>query len=110
MHNYMFTENHPLSLILSFFFTHFLFFCLSLSCFLPLSLLCVCLGEKPVWEDGFFDHDSFVETLQPWAQTVVCGRARLGGVPVGVIAVETRAVAVIEPADPANPQSESKVS
>lgn len=36
------------------------------------------------------------------------GRARLGGIPVGVIAVETRSVEVTLPADPANPDSESK--
>lgn len=47
--------------------------------------------------------------MQPWAQTVVCGRARLGGIPVGVIAVETRTVEVTLPADPANLDSESKV-
>lgn len=48
--------------------------------------------------------------MQPWAQTVVCGRARLGGIPVGVIAVETRTVEVTLPADPANLDSESKVN
>jgi acetyl-CoA carboxylase carboxyltransferase component len=48
--------------------------------------------------------------MQPWAQTVVCGRARLGGIPVGVIAVETRTVEVVLPADPANLDSESKVN
>lgn len=47
--------------------------------------------------------------MRPWAQTVVCGRARLGGIPVGVIAVETRTVEVTLPADPANLDSESKV-
>lgn len=47
--------------------------------------------------------------MQPWAQTVICGRARLGGIPVGVIAVETRTVEVTLPADPANLDSESKV-
>jgi acetyl-CoA carboxylase carboxyltransferase component len=47
--------------------------------------------------------------MKPWAQTVVCGRARLGGIPVGVIAVETRTVEVNLPADPANPSSEAKV-
>lgn len=47
--------------------------------------------------------------MQPWAQTVVCGRARIGGIPVGVIAVETRTVEVTLPADPANLDSESKV-
>ncbi|XP_054720089.1 acetyl-CoA carboxylase-like [Uloborus diversus] len=61
------------------------------------------------WEDGFFDYGSFVEIMQPWAQTVVCGRARLGGIPVGVIAVETRTVEIDIPADPANLDSEAKV-
>ena len=42
--------------------------------------------------------------------TVVCGRARLGGIPCGVIAVETRSVECTIPADPANPSSESTVS
>lgn len=48
--------------------------------------------------------------MQPWAQTVVCGRARLGGIPVGVIAVETRTVELKLPADPANLDSEAKVT
>ena len=34
---------------------------------------------------------------------------RLGGIPLGVIAVETRTVELITPADPANLESESKV-
>ena len=33
----------------------------------------------------------------------------LGGIPLGVIAVETRAMENILPADPANPDSEAKV-
>ncbi|XP_041970632.1 acetyl-CoA carboxylase isoform X2 [Aricia agestis] len=57
---------------------------------------------------GFFDFGSFDEIMQPWAQTVVTGRARLGGIPVGVIAVETRTVELTLPADPANLDSESK--
>ena len=61
------------------------------------------------WESGFFDRHSWSEIMQPWAQTVVTGRARLGGIPVGVIAVETRTVEVTIPADPANLDSESKV-
>ena len=69
-----------------------------------------------------------------WAKTVVTGRARLGniffpkffknlkqvnktenlnlnlgGIPVAVIGVETRTVEVTLPADPANPDSESKL-
>ncbi|KJA13193.1 hypothetical protein HYPSUDRAFT_1080563, partial [Hypholoma sublateritium FD-334 SS-4] len=46
-----------------------------------------------------------IEPLSGWAQTVVVGRARLGGVPMGVIAVETRTIERIVPADPANPSS-----
>ena len=34
---------------------------------------------------------------------------RLGGIPCGVIAVETRSVELLVPADPANPDSEAKV-
>lgn len=35
---------------------------------------------------------------------------RLGGIPVGVVAVETRTVELSIPADPANLDSEAKVS
>ncbi|XP_071057091.1 acetyl-CoA carboxylase-like [Onthophagus taurus] len=66
------------------------------------------LSDPNVWEDGLFDKDSWQEIMQPWAQTVVTGRARLGGIPVGVIAVETRTVEVHLPADPANLDSEAK--
>ncbi|KAJ1732462.1 acetyl-coenzyme-A carboxylase [Coemansia biformis] len=61
------------------------------------------------WLSGFFDRGSFVETLGGWARTVVTGRARLGGIPMGVIAVEGRTVENIIPADPANPASEEQV-
>ncbi|XP_068095507.1 acetyl-CoA carboxylase 2 isoform X1 [Hyperolius riggenbachi] len=64
---------------------------------------------KGAWQSGFFDHGSFMEIMQRWAQTVVVGRARLGGIPVGVIAVETRTVEMAVPADPANPESEAKI-
>ncbi|KAJ8027759.1 Acetyl-CoA carboxylase [Holothuria leucospilota] len=60
------------------------------------------------WQPGFFDQGSFLEIMQPWAATVVTGRARLGGIPVGVIAVETRTVSLDIPADPGNPDSEAK--
>ncbi|XP_072165037.1 acetyl-CoA carboxylase-like [Diadema setosum] len=60
------------------------------------------------WQSGFFDKDSFMEIMRPWAQTVVAGRAKLGGIPVGVIAVETRTVNIEIPADPGNPDSEAK--
>ncbi|KAJ7623271.1 acetyl CoA carboxylase [Roridomyces roridus] len=57
------------------------------------------------WTSGFFDKGSFQETLSGWAQTVVVGRARLGGIPMGVIAVETRTIERVVPADPANAAS-----
>lgn len=59
---------------------------------------------------GLFDKDSFVETLGGWAKTVVVGRARIGGIPMGVIAVETRSVENVTPADPANPDSIEQVT
>lgn len=57
------------------------------------------------FERGLFDKDSFQETLSGWAKGVVVGRARLGGIPLGIIGVETRAVENVVPADPANPDS-----
>ncbi|GKT88893.1 LOW QUALITY PROTEIN: acetyl-CoA carboxylase [Colletotrichum tofieldiae] len=72
------------------------------------------IGGRPTeegdFEPGLFDKDSFVETLGGWARTVVVGRARLGGIPMGVIAVETRSVENITPADPANPDSIEQVT
>ena len=66
--------------------------------------------DDGTFQSGLFDKDSFVETLGGWARTVVVGRARLGGIPMGVIAVETRSVENITPADPANPDSIEQVS
>jgi acetyl-CoA carboxylase/biotin carboxylase 1 len=34
----------------------------------------------PTFQSGFFDRESFVEIMSGWAKTVVCGRARLGGI------------------------------
>ncbi|KAJ5287104.1 Acetyl-CoA carboxylase [Penicillium angulare] len=61
--------------------------------------------EEEGFLSGLFDKDSFEEALGGWAKTVVVGRARLGGIPMGVIAVETRSVENVTPADPANPDS-----
>jgi len=58
---------------------------------------------------GFFDVDSWTETLPEWGKSVVTGRARLGGIPCGVIAVETRLMEQRIPADPANPESREAV-
>ena len=59
---------------------------------------------------GLFDQGSFEEALGGWAKTVIVGRARLGGIPMGVIAVETRSVENVTPADPANPDSMELIS
>jgi len=58
---------------------------------------------------GFFDAGSFTEYHAQWGKSVVIGRARLGGQPVGVIAVETRMTETRIPADPANPASSEMV-
>jgi len=61
-------------------------------------------------QSGFFDRGSFVEVMGGWARTVVTGRARLGGIPVGIIAVETNPVTVHVAADPANAASVATVT
>lgn len=66
------------------------------------------LASDGTWEDGFFDRGSFQEILTGWARSVVAGRARLGGIPVGVVATETRTSELTIPADPADLASESK--
>jgi acetyl-CoA carboxylase/biotin carboxylase 1 len=50
------------------------------------------LDNNGKWLGGIFDKGSFTETLEGWAQTVVAGRARLGGIPVGIVVVETKTV------------------
>ena len=62
------------------------------------------------FQSGLFDKDSFQEALGGWARTVVVGRARLGGIPMGVIAVETRTVENVSPADAANPDSMEQIT
>ncbi|TMS36122.1 hypothetical protein L596_003371 [Steinernema carpocapsae] len=57
---------------------------------------------------GIFDKNSFDEVMSGWAKTLVTGRARLYGLPVGVITVETRSVEAVIPADPATPDSQAK--
>jgi acetyl-CoA carboxylase/biotin carboxylase 1 len=60
------------------------------------------------WVSGMFDKGSFTETLANWGKTVVTGRARLGGIPVGVIATDTRTQEKKVPADPADLSSQEK--
>jgi len=59
-------------------------------------------GTSGEWLSGFFDRGSFVETLGGWAKAVVVGRARLGGIPMGVIVTENRTSELVKPADPAD--------
>jgi acetyl-CoA carboxylase/biotin carboxylase 1 len=54
------------------------------------------------WLSGFFDKGSFTETLAGWVKSVVVGRARLGGIPMGVIVTENRTAENTKPADPAD--------
>lgn len=65
-------------------------------------------GGKP-WASGLFDRGSWIECQAGWARSVVTGRARLGGVPVGVIAVETQTVMLNIPADPGAPDSSERI-
>jgi len=58
---------------------------------------------------GFFDKGSWKEYLEGWGKSVVIGRGRLGGIPMGAISVETRLVEKIVPADPADPNSREAV-
>ena len=46
----------------------------------PRHLLSGYTNENGNWISGFFDHGSFKETLSGWANGVVVGRARLGGI------------------------------
>ena len=50
---------------------------------------------------AFYDRDSFTECMADWGKSVVAGRACLGGLPLGIIAVETRTSEKTVPADPA---------
>jgi acetyl-CoA carboxylase/biotin carboxylase 1 len=70
----------------------------------PRHLLC---GDGKT--SGLFDAGSFMEVLAGWARTVVAGRARLGGAPVGVIATELRTVERVVPADPASPTGQEEI-
>eukprot|EP00898_Chlorokybus_atmophyticus_P001157 jgi/Chlat1/2041/Chrsp164S00134 len=66
-------------------------------------------NENGEWLGGLFDRGSFVEVQPGWARTVVAGRARMGGIPMGVIAVETRSITTRIPADPGMPDSQERV-
>uniref|UniRef100_A0A0E0EX18 Uncharacterized protein n=1 Tax=Oryza meridionalis TaxID=40149 RepID=A0A0E0EX18_9ORYZ len=71
--------------------------------------ICGIQGSQGKWLGGMFDRGSFMETLDGWARTVITGRARLGGIPVGVIAVETQTMMQVVPADPGQLDSNERV-
>ena len=75
----------------------------------PRYLITGCEDEDGKWLSGFFDKGSFQEALSGWAKTVVIGRARLGGIPMGVIATENRTAEAIKPADPADVKASEAV-
>ncbi|CAK7347099.1 unnamed protein product [Dovyalis caffra] len=75
----------------------------------PRAAICGIFDDSGKWLGGIFDKDSFVETLEGWARTVVTGRANLGGIPVGIVAVETQTVMQVIPADPGQLDSHERV-
>lgn len=75
----------------------------------PRAAICGTEDGNGKWLGGIFDRDSFVETLEGWAKTVVTGRAKLGGIPVGVVAVETQTMMQVIPADPGQLDSHERV-
>ena len=62
----------------------------------PRALLAGAAGQP-----GLLDSNSWTEYLEGWAKSVIVGRGRLGGLPVGVICTETRTVDTQIPSDPA---------
>ena len=75
----------------------------------PRMLLAGGEDDSGVFKSGFFDRGSFTETLAGWAKTVVVGRARLGGIPMGVVITENRTAENIKPADPADVKASEAV-
>ncbi|KAL0439771.1 UNVERIFIED_CONTAM: Acetyl-CoA carboxylase 1 [Sesamum latifolium] len=75
----------------------------------PRAAICGAMDGTGKWLGGMFDRDSFIETLEGWARTVVTGRAKLGGIPVGIVAVETQTMMQVIPADPGQLDSHERV-
>lgn len=61
-------------------------------------------------ESGLLDKGSWIETLSDWARSVVVGRGRIGGIPLGIVLVETRTMHKQLPADPAAPDTSTATS
>jgi len=62
------------------------------------------------WTSGLLDKGSWKETLGGWAKTVVVGRGRLGGIPLGLILTENRTSQHVHPADPADKTSSESIT
>ena len=75
----------------------------------PRHLLAGKEDDRGEWMSGFFDKGSFTETLAGWAKSVIVGRARLGGIPMGVIITENRTAEAVKPADPADVKASEAV-
>jgi acetyl-CoA carboxylase/biotin carboxylase 1 len=71
----------------------------------PRHMLAGTRTDDDTWLSGFCDEGSFQEYMSGWGKSVVVGRATLGGMPIGIVAVETRSVQRHIPADPADPTS-----
>ena len=67
------------------------------------------MSSSGAYLSGFLDKGTFKEYLEGWGKSLVVGRGKLGGVPMGCIAVETRLVEQRIPADPATPASREAV-
>jgi len=65
------------------------------------------IGDSRDLLGKIFDRNSFIEVQSAWARSVIVGRARIGGIPIGVVVVETRQTHFYQPADPADPHSQS---
>lgn len=50
--------------------------------------------------NGLLDAGSWTEYLESWAKSVIIGRGKLGGIPVGVICTESRSIETNVPSDP----------
>lgn len=76
----------------------------------PRALLCGKVDESSgQWLSGMADKDSFIESLDGWAKSVIVGRARIGGIPFGAIITEVRTSEKIIPADPASPSTQENI-
>ena len=61
-------------------------------------------------KNGFLDEGSFVEVMSEWAKTVIVGRGRLGGFPIGIIATENRTIEFSPPCDYASDKESEVIS